>query len=360
LTLIGEYPIGRHSCTSRAGEVARCLGTICDHALECTVRWKVLAVSMSITVVATGFGGPEKLKLVEENVAEPGPGQVLLEVRAAGVNPIDVKIYGGSYGREPSNLPMRLGYEAAGMVLAVGPDAEGPTGPVRVGDEVIAFRINGGYSQRVLVPTSTVVPKPAGLGWAPAGGLMLAGATAVHALAVTRVAKGETVLLHGAAGGVGLMAVQLAVSRGVRVIGTASAGGHDLLQELGAEPVTYGPGLADRVRALAPAGVDAAIDTVGTDEAVDVSLELVGGPERVVTIAAHQYGGQRGLTRIGGSPGADPGTELRNAARLELVQAVADGTLRVVVAGTYPLAEVADVHRAIMGRHRPGKLILLP
>ena len=316
---------------------------------------------MSITVVAVGYGGPENLKAVEENVAEPGPGQVLLEVRAAGVNPVDAKLYGGgAWGSDPSRLPMRLGSEAAGVVLATGPDAVGPAGPVRVGDEVIAYPAPGAYAQRVLVRATSLVPKPADLPWAEAAGLLVAGATAVHALAVVKPVAGETLLVHGASGGVGLAVVQLATARGVRVVGTASPGNHDLLRELGVEPVEYGAGLADRVRALAPEGVAAAIDTVGTDEAVDVSVELVAGVDRIVTIASFQYGGERGIARIGGGPGADPGTAVRDAARLELVRAVEDGVLRVVVAETYPLAEAAQAHRAIMGHHRPGKIVLVP
>jgi NADPH:quinone reductase-like Zn-dependent oxidoreductase len=324
-----------------------------------------------LAAVATGFGGPENLHLVDTDVGEPGPGQVLLQVRAAGVNPYDAKSYSGAFGSDPAKLPIRLGSEAAGVVLAVGAapdggeggdgaDAEGPAGPVRVGDEVIAFRISGAYAEQVLVPVGSVVPKPAGMPWDQAAGLMLTGATAVHALTVVRAAPGETLLVHGASGGVGLAAVQLAAGRGVRVVGTASPAAHDLLRELGAEPVEYGPGLADRVRGLAPGGVDAAIDTVGTDEAIDVSVELVPDVRRVVTIAGFGRGAELGVVRIGGGPGADPGTAIRDAARLELVEAVAAGTLRVLVADTYPLREVAQAHRAIMGRHRPGKLVLIP
>jgi NADPH:quinone reductase-like Zn-dependent oxidoreductase len=313
-----------------------------------------------LAAVATGFGGPENLHLVDTDVGEPAPGQVLLQVRAAGVNPFDAKSYSGAFGSDPAKLPIRLGGEAAGVVLAVGPDAEGPAGPVRVGDEVIAYRIGGGYAEQVLVPAASVVPKPAGMPWDQAAGLMLAGATAVHALTVVGAAPGETLLVHGAAGGVGLVAVQLAAARGARVLGTASPAAHDLLRELGAEPVEYGPGLADRVRALAPGGVDAAIDTVGTDEAIDVSVELVPDVRRIVTIAGFRRGAEVGVVRIGSGPGADPGTAIREAARLQLVEAVAQGTLRVVVADTFPLREVAQAHRAVLGRHRPGKLVLIP
>jgi NADPH2:quinone reductase len=143
------------------------------------------------------------------------------------------------------------------------------------------------------------------------------------------------------------------------VIATASPSAHDLLRELGAEPVASGDGLADRVRALAPEGVAAAVDTSGRDEAVDVSVDLVGDPQRIVTIAAFEHGARRGIVRIGGGPGADPGTELRDAARIDLVRAVDDGGLRVVTAGTYPLEDAAEAHRTISGRHAPGKFALL-
>ncbi|MEO9223298.1 MAG: NADP-dependent oxidoreductase, partial [Mycobacteriaceae bacterium] len=241
---------------------------------------------MSAYVVATAFGGPEVLSLRAEPLGEPGPGEVLLEVRAAGVNLADVKQYSGAWGTDERKLPMRLGFEAAGVVRAVGPDAVGPMGPVSVGDEVIAFRIAGGYASEVVVPAKAVVPKPEEASWEQAAGLMLVGATAVHTLASTAVRTGDTVLVHGAAGGVGAMVVQIAKARGAHVIGTASAGRHQFLRGWGVQPVEYGRGLAERVREIAPGGVDAAIDLVGTDEAIDVSLELVADRQRIATIAA--------------------------------------------------------------------------
>ena len=156
-----------------------------------------------------------------------------------------------------------------------------------------------------------MVPKPPRISFEQASGLMLTGVTAFHALTRAKVAKGDTVLVHGAAGGVGLMAVQLAIDLGARVIGTAGPGGHAYLRQFGAEPVLYGPGLVDRVRAMAPEGVDAAIDTVGTDEAVDSSIALVPDRTRVVSAAAFQRGPGLGITLIGNGPGADPGTEIR-------------------------------------------------
>lgn len=315
---------------------------------------------MSAVVVATGYGGPEVLSVIDEPAPEPGPGEVRLAVRAAGVNPIDVKAYSGMFGTDPANLPMRLGAEAAGVVTAVGPEAVGPAGPVSVGDEVIAYRASGAYAAELVVPASAVVPKPAGMSWEQAGGLLLTGATAVHALEAAGVGSGDTVLVHGGGGGVGLMAVQLAAARGARVIATGRAAKHDLLARLGATPVEYGDGLAERVRALAPEGVDAAIDTIGTDEAVDVSLELVADRARIVTIAAYGRAPQEGIKLIGGGANADPGDELRAAARLQLTAAVEAGRLEVLVAKAYPLAEVAEAHRQIAAGHTTGKIVLVP
>ncbi len=315
---------------------------------------------MSTVVVATGYGGPEVLSVIDVPTPEPGPGEVLIAVRAAGVNPIDAKVYSGMFGTDPAELPKRLGAEAAGVVTAVGPDAVGPAGPIAVGDEVIAYRASGAYAAELVVPAESVVPKPAGLSWEEAGGLMLTGATAVHALEAVRVGAGDTVLVHGGAGGVGLMAVQLAAGRGARVIATASPGKHDLLRQLGATPVAYGDGLADRVRAAAPNGVDAAIDTVGTDEAVDVSLALVDDRQRIVTIAAYGRAGREGIKLIGGGAGADPGEEIRAAARLQLTAEVEAGRLRVLVARAYPLAEAAAAHAEIKAGHTTGKLVLVP
>jgi len=295
-------------------------------------------------VVAEAYGGPEVLALREEPAPEAGPGEVLLEVRAAGINPVDWKRYSGAFGTDPAELPMRLGFEASG---------------VADGREVIAFRIAGAYASHVVVPESALVPKPAALSWEQVGGLMLTGVTAVHALGATGVGEKDTLLLHAASGGVGLMAVQIARARGARVIGTASERHHDRLRALGAEPVVYGPGLADRVRELAPDGVDAAIDAVGSDEAIDVSLALVPNRSRIATIAAFGRAAQDGFKALGGGPGADPGTEIRDAARFELVELVERGRL-TVDAQAFPLADVAAAHEAGIAGRADGKLVLVP
>lgn len=316
-------------------------------------------VSMALTVIAPAYGGPEVLALVDEPVAGPGPGQARIQVRAAGVNPVDYKSYSGRMGADPARLPLHLGSEAAGVITAVGAGAAGPAGPLAAGDEVIVFRAPGAYAAELLAPAGALIPKPPELDWAQASGLMLTGVTAWHALAATGVHEGDTVLIHGASGGVGTMAVQLAAGRGALVIATASPARHEFLRELGATPVAYGDGLADRVRAVASDGVDAALDLVGTDEATDVSLELVADRGRIATIVASRRAFDLGLKVLGGAPGADPGTEIRSAARLDLARLAGEGRLRVFVSRTFPLAEAADAHRLIMGGHVSGKIALV-
>lgn len=315
---------------------------------------------MSRAVVATAYGSPDVLDVIDVEVGDPGPGRVRLDVRASAVNAIDWKLYSGRMGDDPAKLPMRLGFEVAGVVTAVGEGAEGPAGPVSVGDEVIAYPVSGGYAEVLLAKAANVVPKPASLAWPEAAGLLLTGVTAVHALTATAVDSGDTVLVHGGAGGVGLMLVQLARVRGASVIATASGSNHDLLRSLGAEPVVYGDGLADRVRTLAPGGVDVAVDAVGTDEAVDASLALVPDRQRIATVAAFARAPQAGIKLLGNGPGADPGMEIRSAARPELARLAGEGRIRVVVGRTLPLAQAAEAHRAGIAGHGQGKTVLVP
>jgi NADPH:quinone reductase-like Zn-dependent oxidoreductase len=246
------------------------------------------------------------------------------------------------------------------VVTAVGEGATGPAGPISVGDEVIAYPAGGAYATELVVPGGSLVPKPAELDWAQASGLLSTGVTAWHTLVATGVRDGDTVLVHGGSGGVGLMAVQLARLRGATVVATAGPARHDLLRELGAVPVAYGPGLADRVRAAAPGGVDAALDPVGTDEAMDTSLALVADRNRIATIAGFARGSAEGVKVLGGGPGADPGTEIRQAARSELAGLAGTGALRVIVSQTFPLADVAEAHRALLSGHTVGKIALIP
>lgn len=308
---------------------------------------------MADAIVAAAYGGPEVLHPITLPEPQPEPGEVLIAVRAAGVNPMDWKLYGGAFGSDPAALPMRLGFEVAGVVSAVG---DGVTS-WRAGDEVIA-RVEGGYADLVTADANAVVRRPPTLDWPQAAGLLLGGATAAHAIAATAVSSGDTVLVHGAAGGVGHLVAQLAIVGGATVVGTASQRNHDALRRLGVVPVTYGPGLADRVRAAAPDGIDAAVDTVGTDEALDVSLELVPDRGRIATIANFTRGRTAGIRLLGGGPGADPGTAIRQAAVPELVRLAGAGRITVLVDRTFPLAAAADAHRYGMAGHGRGRIAL--
>lgn len=314
---------------------------------------------MTTAVLATAYGGPEVLRLEDVDVPTPGPGEVTLQVRAAAINPWDLKSYSGAVGDDPAQLPMRLGLEVAGVVTAVADGASGPAGPVSVGDEVIA-QVSGGYAEAVTVPASAVVPKPSRLSFEEAAGLLVVGGTGYHLLEATGVGAEDTILVHGASGGVGLATVQLGLLRDAAVVGTAAARHHDRLRALGILPVEYGAGLADRVREVAPDGIDAALDTVGTDEAVDVSLELVADRHRIATVAAFGRGLEAGIQLLGGGPGADPGTEIRQRSRLVLTDLAERGDFQVVVAATFPLSEAAEAHRLVGSGHAGGKVVLVP
>lgn len=307
-------------------------------------------------MVASAYGGPEVLRLIEEPTPQPGPDQVVIDVRAIGVNPIDYKSYSGLMGADPALLPKRVGSEVSGTVRAIGSEVSG----VALGDAVIAYPAPGAYTTELLADVKSITAKPDALDWVPAAGLMLTGATAVHLLSAVDLAAGETVLIHGASGGVGLIAVQLAVLRGAHVLATASLSAHDTLTSLGATPLTYGDGLLDRVRAAAPDGVDVALDLVGTDEAVDTSLALVADRSRIATIAAFGRALKDGIQLLGGGPGADPGADVRAAARPLLAELAASGQLQVIIAATFPLSAAADAHRALQSSHAPGKFILVP
>jgi len=262
-----------------------------------------------------------------------------------------VKSYSGTVGDDPDKLPVLLGGECAGVVLS---------GALEVGDEVIVHPVSGAYADRVVAKADSCVPKPAGTSWEEAAGLMLTGTAAAHLVAATAVAEGDTVLLNGAAGGVGLYAAQLARHRGARVLGTALPGDHDVLRELGVEPFDFREDVAGWVRDQAPDGVDAVLDAVGAPPVLDLSLAVVRDRDRVATLIPSPAAAERGITQLGFGEGADPGTELRAAARLELVRGVEEGWLRVVVAETFPLAEAAAAHRAMVGAHGAGKIVLVP
>ena len=310
------------------------------------------AVGSTIKIVATGFGDPEVLEVV--NVQRPSPrrNEVTIAVRAAGVNRRDYKSYSDrSYatarGRQPT-FPMPLGVEASGVVMDVGNEAVGPVGRIVVGDEVIAYRVTGAYAGFIVVSADDVIPKPVQFSWEQAATMMLTGTTAAHVLAAIRARRGQTVLVHGAGGGVGLAALQLARLDDINVIGTAGHHDFDELRRFGATPVAYGGGLLESVRKLAPHGVDAAIDLVGTDEAIDVSLALVADRTRIATIVAFERAKQVGIQALGGSDGEDrTGIDIRNNARLRLTALVQADRYDVKVSRTFPLAEAAQAHRLL-------------
>ncbi|PZE85016.1 NADP-dependent oxidoreductase [Curtobacterium sp. MCBD17_032] len=305
--------------------------------------------------VAPRFGGSEVLEYVDTEVAPPGPGEVTIDVRAAGMNPADTK---HTRQGDPSDLPIPVGYEVAGVLSALGPGTEIASGGGAVGDEVLAFRIAGGWAERVTVPAADVFAKPARLGFAEAANLLLAGATAADMMRVTRTEGRDTIVVHGASGAVGVALLQLLRPLGARVIGTASERTADTVRRHGGEWVAYGDGLEARIRSLAPAGVDVALDCVGSDEAVDVSLALVADRSRIVTIAAPGRAEQDGFTAIGG---AQPESKaFRDAVRQRLVDLAAAGQLTVPVARTFPLADARAAAELLESGHPGGKLALVP
>ncbi|GAA3454655.1 NADP-dependent oxidoreductase [Dactylosporangium matsuzakiense] len=296
-------------------------------------------------IVFEQFGGPAVLRLASCEVPEPGPGQVRLRVRAAGLNQLDWKIRNGWLEQVyPTVFPKIPGIEAAGVIDALGPGVT----DLAVGDEVLALTDTGSYARYALA--TAAVRKPAGLDWPTAAALPVSGETALRVLGALGVKDGETLLIHGAAGAVGGIAVQLAASLGAVVIGTASPGNHGYLRSLGALPVAYGEGLVERVRALAPQGVDAVFDAAGAGVLAD-SVALRGGTEaRIVTIA------DPAARELGITFSAGDGTGA--GALAEVARRAAAGDLRVEVARVYPLAEAAAAQEQSATGHTRGKLVL--
>ncbi|MER6958862.1 NADP-dependent oxidoreductase [Streptomyces sp. NPDC000618] len=293
------------------------------------------------------YGGPEVLELAEVREPHAGPGQVRVRMVAAGVNPVDFKIRRGwAPQMGPVSFPAVPGLEGAGIVDEVG---EGVTG-VSVGDEVMAWTDTGSYAEYALA--SDFAPKPTGLDWETAAALPVAVETSDRVLDELAVELGETLLIHGAAGVVGSVGVQIAVARGATAIGTASEANHDYLRSLGAVPVTYGAGLADRVRAVAPQGIDAVYDVAGID-ALDVSVELRGGTTDRIVTTNDPRAFELGITfSIGGRRF---GPQLTGYARL-----AAEGRLRVRVDQSLQLADAAKAHELSESGHARGKLLLRP
>jgi len=292
------------------------------------------------------FGPPEVLRVVDVTEPHAGPGQIRVAVRAAGVNPVDWKIRSGAMQQfMPVQLPYVPGSDVAGVVDEVGRGVSG----VAVGDEVFGFAVGGGAAEYAVL--EHFAAKPAGMGWAEAAGLPVAVETAVRALDLLGVSAGQTLPINGAAGGVGTAAMQFARVRDAVVIGTASPANHDFLRSLGATPTTYGAGLVDRARALAPSGVDRAFDAAGRG-ALPELVELTGSPERVLTIAdpqAEQYG-----VPYSGGGGQRSYQALGEAARL-----FAQGRFSMPVTRTFPLTDAPQAHRISEQGHVRGKLTLL-
>jgi len=296
---------------------------------------------------------PDDADLVYGEVPDPrvGPGQVLIEVRAASVNPVDWKVMAGYLdGMMEAVFPVIPGWDVAGVVTRVGPD----TPEFAIGDEVISYArkdvVEGGtFAEYVAVAARDVARKPAALDWPQAAGLPLTGLTALHSLDRLNIGPDDVLLVHGAAGGVGSLAVQIAVARGARVIGTASERNHDFVHSLGGEPVTYGEGLVERIKALSPSGVTAVADFVGGQLETTLAVLATGG--RHVSVAdptVEQHGGHWLWVRPDGPKLA------------ELAALVDQGALTVEVAATFPLEKAGEAFTASRGGHTRGKLIVVP
>lgn len=305
--------------------------------------------------IATRPGDLDVFVLEEYEVRPPQQGEVTIAVRAAGMNPADAKHVARG---DAADFPRAIGYEVAGVVSAVGADTVIGSGPVAVGDEVLAFRITGGWATEVTVPARDVFAKPASLSFGEAANLLLAGCTASEMLHVTDVGEGDTILVHGASGAVGVSVLQQAALLGARVIGTASEGSFDVVTRHGGVPVTYGDGLEQRARKAAPEGVVVALDCVGTDEAVNVSLALVADRNRVVTIAAAEQAKAEGFTAIAGAMPASQA--YRDSVRASLVRLAGEGRLVVPLARTFPLVDALEASELLMSQHPGGKLVLEP
>ncbi|WUJ72391.1 NADP-dependent oxidoreductase [Kribbella soli] len=300
-------------------------------------------------VVFEEYGDPEVLKV--QDVPEPhaGPGQVRIKVHAAGVNPYDTKIRRGfTKDFAPAKFPAIPGFEVAGVV-----DEAGDGAAFAVGEEVVGWSTGGSYAEYAL--GGNVTRKPAGLGWEQAVGVPVAGETSQRVLDLLGVKSGETILIHGAAGAVGSVAVQLAAAAGLTVIGTASEANHDYLRSIGAIPVTYGEGLVERVREAAPQGVDAVIDTAGKG-GLEESIELRGGTDRIITIADFAVG-KLGIQTSGGGTGTPE--EVRAALDAQL-QAAADGKLTIRIAESFGLADASKAQALSESGHARGKIVVLP
>lgn len=306
-------------------------------------------------IVAPAESERAALDLRKRDLPAPGAGQLLVTVRAAGVNPTDWK---NAHGSWPRSEPVPVGFEAAGVVAAVG---DGLTDEeIRLGDEVIVFPVPGAYATQLLVQVGDVFRRPATLDPAQAANLLLVGTTAAEMIAVAGVRQQQTVVVHGASGATGTSLVQQLRHLGARVIGTGSDRSADRIRAAGGEPVPYGPGLEQRIRKLAPDGIDASLDCVGTDEAIDVSLALTPDRSKIVTIANRERAAREGIRHL---EGRDPESlAYRGQQRQRLVDLAAAGVLTVPMGRVLPLtvAGAQEAFRLLQDGHPGGKLALVP
>jgi NADPH:quinone reductase-like Zn-dependent oxidoreductase len=294
------------------------------------------------------YGGVEVLKIAEVPKPEPGPGEVLVQVKAAGINPGEAKIREGlMHARWPATFPSGEGSDLAGIVAVTGPGVTGWS----PGDEVIGFTDNRtSHAEYVIAGEKNLIARPAGVPWQVAGALFVAGTTAYAAVRAVALTEGDTVVVAGAAGGVGSIAVQLARLAGGKVIGLASPANHEWLAGHGVVPVAYGDGVAERIRQAA-GKVDAFIDTVGADY-VQLALELGVEPSRVDTIVSFDAVQRHGVKAEGNAAGASA------SVLAELAGLVAHGKLEVPVAAAFPLEQVQDAYRRLAQGHLLGKIVL--
>jgi NADPH:quinone reductase-like Zn-dependent oxidoreductase len=306
---------------------------------------------MSRAVRFDEYGGVDVLHVVDVEDPVPGPGQLLIRVKAAGINPGESKIREGLlHERWPATFPSGQGSDLAGVVEAVGDGVDA----FAAGDEVIGFSDDrASHAELVVIDAENAARRPAGVPWEVAGALFVVGATAYAAVRAVNLSEGDTVVVSGAAGGVGSLAVQLARRTGAAVIGLASEHNHEWLRGHGVLPVSYGDGVADRVRAAAPDGVDALIDTVGGGY-VELALELGVTPDRIDTIADFEAVAKHGVKAEGNAAGASAQTLAELAALIE------QGDLEVPIAATYPLDQVRDAYTELERNHTRGKIVLVP
>jgi NADPH:quinone reductase-like Zn-dependent oxidoreductase len=297
------------------------------------------------------YGGLDVLQVVDVPDPVPGPGEALVRVKAASINPGEGKIREGAlHSRFPATFPSGEGSDFAGVVEALG---DGVTA-VAVGDEVIGYSDNrNSQAELVVVAATQLTPRPPSVPWEVAGSLHVAGVTAWAAVRAVSLTDGDTVVVAGAAGGVGVFAVQLAALTGATVIGLAGESKHGWLRSHDVVPVLYGDGVEDRIRAAAPDGVDAFLDLVGGGY-VELALALGVAPDRIDTIADFEAVSKHGVKGEGSAAGTGAST------LAELAADVANGSLEVPIAATYPLDQVRDAYAELEQGHTLGKIVLLP